>query len=177
MVRRPNTERRHRIAAARTGGAVAVIAALILSSCTSPVPIDDVPPLETVTTDDVLAILDSSDRPVVLNVWASWCIPCRSEAPLLGEAATRFWGEVTFLGLNVRDSQSGSRSFIAEFFPEAPISHIADPGGAIPVDLGATRGVPITIFYRADGSVHAIHHGVIDERTLALQIDELLADV
>jgi cytochrome c biogenesis protein CcmG/thiol:disulfide interchange protein DsbE len=172
-----NAAPRSRIASARTGGAVAIVAALILSACTSPVPIDEVPPLETVTTADVLTVVDSSDRPVVLNVWASWCIPCRSEAPLLSEAATRFSEEVAFVGLNVRDSQSGSRSFIAEFFPEAPISHFADPGGAIPVDLGASRGVPITIFYRADGSVHAIHHGVIDERTLALQIDELLADV
>lgn len=152
------------------------MASLVLSSCGESIPIDNIPPLETVTTEDVLAIVENSDHPVVLNVWASWCIPCRSEAPLLSAAASRFSDQVDFVGLNVRDSQSGARSFIAEFFPDTPISHIADPGGAIPVDLGATRGVPITFFFAPGGSLVAVHHGVIDERTLAIQIDELLSN-
>lgn len=153
-----------------------IVATLVLSACGGGVSIDEVPPLETVTTEEVRTIVANTDRPVVLNVWASWCIPCRSEAPLLSSAAAQFSEQVEFVGLNVRDSQNGARSFIAEFFPEAPISHVADPGGAIPVDLGTTRGVPITIFFSVEGTVVAVHNGVIDERTLALQIDELLSN-
>ena len=93
----------------------------------------------------------------------------------LEAAAETFADEVTFIGLNVRDSQDGARSFIAEFFPEAPITHLADVPGNLPLDLGASRAVPITIFYRSDGSLSRIHTGVLDERTLSLEIDEALA--
>ncbi len=83
-------------------------------------------------------------------------------------------GEVRFIGLNVRDDQSGARGFIAEFFPTAPIEHIADPSGTIPVELGGNRGVPLTFFYDSSGGLVELHSGVIDERTLALQIDEIV---
>ena len=52
--------------------------------------LEGVPPLPETTPDDVAALLEASDRPVVLNIWASWCIPCRSEAPLLERAAEEF---------------------------------------------------------------------------------------
>jgi hypothetical protein len=81
---------------------------------------------------------------------------------------------VRFIGLNVRDDQTGARGFIAEFFPTAPIEHLADPSGAIPIDLGGNRGVPLTFFFDSNGELVELHSGVIDERTLALQIDEIV---
>ena len=126
-------------------------------------------------TADIREILNTSDRPVVLNVWASWCIPCRSEAPLLDVAANAFNTEVRFVGLNVSDTQDGARRFIAEFLADAPIEHYADPRGAITAQLGGA-GVPLTFFFNADGSLSELHFGVIDERTLALQLDELITD-
>ena len=101
------------------------------------------------------------------------CVPSRSEAPLLERAAVTA-SNVRFIGLNVRDDQNGARGFIAEFFPEAPIEHLADPSGVIPIDLGGSRGVPLTFFYDQSGGLVELHSGVIDERTLALQIDEIL---
>lgn len=148
--------------------------ALLLVACDSAVDISAVPELPVVATADVAEILATTDTPIVLNVWASWCVPCRSEAPLLEQAATTTAGDVRFIGLNVRDSQSGAREFIAEFFPAAPIEHLADPSGSIPIDLGGTRGVPLTFFYDRTGALVELHSGVIDERTLALQIDEIL---
>ena len=68
----------------------------------------------------------------------------------------------------------GCARFIAEFFPDAPILHLADASGQIPNDLGGSRGVPLTLFYRAGGELSYLHFGVIDERTLALQVDELV---
>lgn len=120
-------------------------------------------------------LLAGSTEPIVLNVWASWCTPCRSEAPLLARAAEQFADVVQFVGLNVRDTPEGAAAFIAEFFPDAPIEHYADPSGAIPVQLGGSRGVPLTFFLRPGGDLSHLHHGVIDERTLVLQIDELVS--
>ncbi len=155
---------------------VILVLSAVLAACGgSNVDVSDVPELPPVTGDEMMAILAASEEPVVLNVWASWCIPCRSEAPLLERAAEQFAGEVTFIGVNVRDGQSGAREFIAEFFPDAPINHYLDRPGDVPIALGGNTGVPLTFFYAPHGELVQLHSGVIDERTLALQIDEILA--
>lgn len=149
---------------------------LVLSACSSSdVDASAVPDLPVVTRQEVEALLATSEVPVVLNVWASWCTPCRSEAPLLERAAFDFEGRVAFVGVDVRDDMDDARRFIAEFFPEAPIDHIYDRPGDVPRALGGSNGVPLTFFYAAGGELVWLHPGVIDERTLALQIDEILA--
>lgn len=153
----------------------AIAGALVLVACSPSVDIADVPELPVATSPEIEAVLAASEEPVVLNVWASWCIPCRSEGPLLSRAAREFEDQVRFVGVNVRDTQDGARRFIAEFFPDTPIEHWFDGAGDVPVDLGGSRAVPLTFFYAPGGELVELHTGVLDERTLALQIDELLA--
>lgn len=151
-----------------------LVIALGAAGCSSNVPVEGVEAPTPVTSAEVQSLLAESTQPIVLNVWASWCTPCRSEAPLIGRAAREFDAEVAFVGLDVRDTPEGATAFIAEFFPDAPILHLADASGQIPSDLGGSRGVPLTLFYRAGGELSYLHFGVIDERTLALQVDELV---
>ncbi len=145
----------------------------VLAAC-SPTEAVDVDPPPPTTADEVTTLLEESTIPVVLNVWASWCVPCRSEAPLLSKASNRYRGEVRLIGLNVRDAPGGAAAFIGEFYLDAAIEHFADSDGFIPIGLGGSRGVPLTFFYRPGGELSFLHYGVIDERTLALQIDELV---
>lgn len=133
--------------------------------------IADLPPA---STTQLTASIQAAGVPAVVNVWASWCGPCRSEAPLLASAASQFEGAINFIGLNTRDSQSDAKGFIAEFLADAPITHLFDRDGDVVIDLGGTSGVPLTFFVDSDGTVATVHFGVIDERTLALGIDELL---
>jgi len=148
---------------------------LVVAACSTPAASpESIPELPVVTTADVTARLAAATHPVVLNVWASWCLPCRSEAPLLERAAAEYATTVDFVGLDVRDDQDGARGFIAEFFPDAAITQLHDPGGDIPVALGGSRGVPLTFFYAPGGELVSLHTGVLDERTLALEIDEIL---
>ena len=118
------------------------------------------------------AMLEASTRPVVLNVWGSWCVPCRSEAPLLREAHATFGDDVRFLGVAVRDRQGAARDFIDEF-GLGGFDHFFDRPNAISASYGG-RGVPVTMFFAAGGELVELHSGIIDERTLALGIDELV---
>jgi cytochrome c biogenesis protein CcmG/thiol:disulfide interchange protein DsbE len=105
-------------------------------------------------------------------VWASWCLPCRSEAPLLATAATTRTN-VDFIALNVRDNPGDAAAFIAQYYDKAPMIHYADRSGTVPIEMGGGRGVPITFFYDADAALVQIHRGIIDEPTLAFYLDEI----
>jgi cytochrome c biogenesis protein CcmG/thiol:disulfide interchange protein DsbE len=92
-------------------------------------------------------------RPVVVNFWASWCIPCRDEAPILNASARAHTGEVVFLGVDVQDLRRDALAFLREF--KAPYVSVRDRGNGTYEDYGLT-GVPET--YYLDGKGHIIAH-------------------
>jgi thiol-disulfide isomerase/thioredoxin len=57
----------------------------------------------------------AKNQVVVVNVWASWCSPCRAEAPLLADFATRIAGKVQFVGIVTRDNLSSAAAFVNRF--------------------------------------------------------------
>src|SRR5918996_1091044 len=122
------------------------------------------------TASEFEAHLGGLDDPAVVNVWASWCLPCRSEAPLLDEAHAQYGDKIEFIGVDVQDSQPAAKQFLAEFGLD--FAHFFDRDRAIPNFYGGL-GTPITMFLAPHGELVTIHNGVIDERTLALNIDEL----
>ncbi len=144
---------------------------IALSGCTDGDFQTTVPPLPPTDAAAMAALLESSTQPVVVNIWASWCIPCRSEAPLIERAYSQFGDEIRFIGVNVADTQSGARQFIAEF--GLTFENLFDAARAVPAAFGGS-GVPLTFFFAPGGELVHYQPGVIDERTLALQIDELL---
>ena len=127
---------------------------------------------------------DLAGRPVVLNFWASWCIPCREEMPAFERMWKRYEGEgLTIIGVNVQDSVEGAREFVNEVGVTYPI---ALRGDALGRDLGV-RGLPQTFFIGKDfrfekvsageaieGAGDRVVFGAIDEETLEAKIQELL---
>lgn len=99
-------------------------------------------------------------RPVVLNVWASWCTGCAAEARALGQFA-RAHPEAQVIGIDVQDSKSGARAFYRRFGWRHP--SIFDPNGTLAVRLGA-QGLPTTFFLDRQ---HRIVAQAVGETSLA----------
>lgn len=128
--------------------------------------------LPTASPEEVAEFVRSDGRPAVVNVWASWCGPCRSEAPLLREAWQEYGDEVLFVGVDVQDTQEGALDFIQEF--DLGFTHFFDPRRDVPAAWGGL-GVPLTYYLTPDGEVLALHNGILDERGLVEGIENLLA--
>ena len=102
-------------------------------------------------------------RPIVVNFWASWCIPCREEAPILNASARAHAGDVVFLGVNVQDLKSDALAFSREF--DTPYVSARDRGNGTYEDYGLT-GVPETYYLDAAGRIVAHTPGAVSRRTL-----------
>ena len=130
------------------------------------------PNLPLVDLEEFNAVLAESSQPVVVNVWASWCLPCRDEAPLLSSAHDEYGDRVMFLGLAWNDNQPGAREFLAEF--DLPFPHYFDFDGVVLAEYGGL-GIPRTYFFGPGGELVTTYNGILDAETLRSQIDELLA--
>lgn len=106
---------------------------------------------------------DFAGRPLVLNVFASWCPPCREELPRIAAAARSARGRTVFLGIDEQEAAQIAGRFAREMrLPYA----IALDEGQFAASYGAVS-LPVTIFVDASGIVRAIQHGEIDAATLA----------
>jgi len=176
---------------------LAAAAVLALSSCSSGTPSSDsgfvagdgsivvvapdkrqpAPDVRGTTLDgSVFTLADHRGEVVVMNVWASWCAPCRAEAPALAEVATQMAAKgVTFVGIDTRDSTATAQSFVAKF--HVPYPSIVDPDGQVQLLFGDSlppQAIPSTVVIDRQGRVAARALGRVDAATLRGIIEPLL---
>lgn len=119
-----------------------------------------------------ISLEDLRGKPVVINFWASWCPPCRIEAPLI----ERTWREyknrgLIFLGVNIQDRKEDALNYIREFditYPNGP-----DPTGEISIDYGVS-GLPVTFFVSSKGEIVRRWVGAIEKSVLISSIEEIM---
>lgn len=154
-------------------GLMALFAVGIQMRSAKPVEAGSAPDFSITTFDgETFSLAEKRGQVVVVNFWASWCIPCRDEAPTLERAWQKYKGRgVVFVGVDYVDSEREAQAFVKEF-------NITYPNGP---DLGTDisrryhmQGVPETYFVGKDGQLYGNHIGPIDDATLSAKLDELL---
>lgn len=109
--------------------------------------------------------------PVVVNVWGSWCPPCRAEAPDLADVARTYQGKVQFVGIDILDEREPARAFIREF--GWPYPSVFDPEGDIRDGLGYV-GQPVTVVYDTLGESVFVWSGAISKDILVEELDRVV---
>ncbi len=107
-------------------------------------------------------------HPVVINKWASWCVPCQSEFPAYQRASVAYGREVAFVGIDARDSSAAAAAFLRRF----PVSYPSyeDPHGGISDSIQAATYVPQTVYLDRHGTEVYDHAGPY-ETAAALERD------
>jgi len=121
---------------------------------------------------NTISLADLRGKPIIINFWASWCPPCRIEAPLIERTWRTYENRgLIFLGVNIQDREEDALNYIREFnitYPNGP-----DPTGEIAIDYGVS-GLPVTFFVSRNGQVVRRWVGAIERNTLIGSIEEIM---
>lgn len=134
------------------------------------------PPLRGTTLDaEAFDLADWRGDVVLVNVWASWCVPCQQEQPLLVSAYRQLAPRgVQIVGINVRDEPGEARAFMQEY-GQAPWPSVQDPDGRRAVDWG-TFALPETYLVDRSGTVVAKAVGELDSSWIRENVAPLLQE-
>lgn len=153
------------------GHAIAALMAglLLVSGCaasadSASLPVVDLERLDGTGTYTV----NGAGEPRVLNLWATWCAPCRAELPAFDAVAARV-DEVEIIGVNVGDTGDDASELVTELGLSFP--QVLDPVASVQRALKIT-GMPATIFVDDTGEVLSVHNGELTEDELTELLDE-----
>lgn len=102
------------------------------------------------------SIADFRGMPLVVNLWATNCVPCVKEMPALDEVATELAGQLRVIGVNVFDTPQDAAAFATDLGVGYP--QFTDPDGTLSTALSVT-GLPATAFFDSDGKLINVHQG------------------
>ena len=124
--------------------------------------------------EGTVSLADFEGQPVIINFWASWCVPCRQEAPALEAVWQSFREEgLVVIGINQprSDPEEQARAFLDEFGVTYP--NVFDTRGFSAIDYGVS-GIPVTFFVDREGIVERRFVGTLTEGSLLLWAEELV---
>lgn len=118
---------------------------------------------------NTVSLEDLKGRPVVINFWSTWCIPCKQEHPLLQRYPPAY-PDVTFLGVIYQDKTPAVKAFLKR--DPVPYATLVDAESKVAIAYGVT-GVPETYFIDAEGKITYKRAGPLSEATLVEQLEAL----
>ena len=116
---------------------------------------------------------DFRGKTLLVNFWASWCHPCREEAPALEKIYMSLSGEqVEFIGINIMDDRKSAEKYIKSF--GGTFVNVYDPENRVHLDYGV-GGVPETFFINPEGVIAGKHRGPLTEKMIIRYIENAVA--
>ncbi len=131
------------------------------------------PDVKLKTLDEEVVTLDqiADGKPMVVNIWATWCPPCIREMPLLEEAQKANPG-IVFVFVNQGEHSETVSAFLDN--AELDLAHVLlDSRGQL-AQVTASMALPTTLFYNAKGEQADVHRGELTESDLSLLLDQIL---
>jgi thiol-disulfide isomerase/thioredoxin len=116
-----------------------------------------------------VSLSDRAGGPALVNFWASWCVPCRTEMPILEAGFARFGNRVLFIGVDHQDSRTAAQAFVAKSGVQYRSGF--DPDGTTAAAYGI-RGLPTTVLVSAGGRLVETVTGALTE----VRLQRLLSD-
>lgn len=120
---------------------------------------------------------DKFGKPLVVNFWATWCGPCKSEMPLFNRLYNEYKGKVNFMMINLTDGFQDTKEKVKEFIDnsgyEFPVYYDTKQQAAYTYGVSS---IPATLFIDSDGEITRGILGAMDEKSLRNFIEELLGD-
>ncbi|HEU4328292.1 MAG TPA: TlpA disulfide reductase family protein [Roseiflexaceae bacterium] len=110
-------------------------------------------------------------KKVLINFWATWCEPCRSEMPDLEKAAQTYGDSLAVIGVNKGEQADVFPAFLGEIPVSFPL--VANPEGDIALAYGVVSGIPQTVFVNSDGTVASRHLAPMSYSAISAQLDQL----
>ncbi|XJS10831.1 TlpA family protein disulfide reductase [Aerococcaceae bacterium WGS1372] len=126
--------------------------------------------------DNVYRLLDNAGEPMIINIWASWCPPCRDEMPLFEQAYQEYGEDITFLMLNALESRPSETKEVALNYVESidlSMPVYFDNKFANQIEFSAST-LPLTAVLDADGEVVEIVRGQVSPAKLKQMINKVL---
>lgn len=120
---------------------------------------------------DTVTLADYRGKPVIVNFWASYCIPCRDEFPMFRRQLAKHDGKFVVLGVDYKDIASDARAFAKHQRATWPI--LEDPDNVVGAAYGI-RAVPQTFFVRRDGTIAQRVYGQVSERFFERELAKIL---
>ena len=123
--------------------------------------------------DGRLSLAELRGYPTVINFWASWCVPCKEEAPAFAAAAKQFSGRIAFVGMDTQDLSSAARRFLTRY--KVNYVSVRDGTDKTYTAYGLT-GVPETYFIDRQGRIVGHKIGQASKADLTTGINTLLSE-
>ncbi len=144
----------------KTTSSALLLAALLAIGPARAAPVAIGAPLQAATLDPLVGpgrtLASFRGKPLVINVWASWCGPCRAEMASLDRLARRYQGRFNVIGISTDDYRDRASAFLQQAQTSFP--HYIDHDLQLELMLGADR-IPLTLLVDARGRVLARHYG------------------
>lgn len=119
---------------------------------------------------DRISLRQLVGTPMVVNFWASWCVPCRREAPILAAVARQSTGRAYFIGVDIQDTDAAARAYDAEIKSPYPVGPAVRGSYR---DFGVTAP-PETFFVDRTGTVVSRIIGPVDSRRMQIYMSQIL---